>query len=84
MLGLHWKDMKECLVVPLDDDIRREIARDWYNYRGAGHPGRDEMFRKIQCQYFWPGGRAWITQYVKGCATCQQNKNVTHKAKAPQ
>jgi hypothetical protein len=26
----------------------------------------------------------WIANYVKGCATCQQNKNLTHKTRAPQ
>jgi hypothetical protein len=25
----------------------------------------------------------WITDYVKGCATCQQNKIQTHKKKTP-
>jgi hypothetical protein len=25
----------------------------------------------------------WITDYIKGCATCQQNKILTHKAKVP-
>ena len=25
----------------------------------------------------------WITDYIKGCATCQQNKNQTHKKKTP-
>jgi hypothetical protein len=24
------------------------------------------------------GARTWITEYIKGCATCQQNKNLTH------
>jgi hypothetical protein len=26
---------------------------------------------------------AWITDYVKGCAVCQQNKIITHKAHTP-
>ena len=25
----------------------------------------------------------WIMDYIKGCATCQQNKNQTHKKKTP-
>jgi hypothetical protein len=83
LLGPHWTDEEGRLVVPPDDDICREIARNWHDHRGAGHLGRDETFRKIQRQYFWPGGRTWIVQYVKGCATCQQNKNVTHKTRAP-
>jgi hypothetical protein len=83
ILGPHWTDSEGRLVVPPDDHIRREIARDWHNHCGAGHPGRDETIRKIQRQYFWPGGRTWIAQYVKGCAVCQQNKNITHKARTP-
>jgi transposase InsO family protein len=27
--------------------------------------------------------RAWIENYVKGCAQCQQNKNLTHKRRTP-
>jgi len=27
--------------------------------------------------------RTWITDYVAGCAICQQNKNVTHRARVP-
>ena len=81
--GPHWTDTKGHLVVPPDDGVRKAIARNWHNHRGAGHPGRDEMIRKIQCQYSWPGGRAWIMQYVKGCTTCQQNKNIMHKVKTP-
>jgi hypothetical protein len=45
----------------------------------AGHPGRDETIRKTQEWYYWPGMKDWISEYVKGCATCQQNKILTHK-----
>ncbi len=45
--------------------------------------GRDEMTRKIQCKYLWPKARPWIKQYVKGCAICQQNKNLTHRPQIP-
>jgi hypothetical protein len=27
--------------------------------------------------------RPWIEKYIKGCAICQQNKNLTHKARTP-
>src|SRR6266851_5386663 len=41
------------------------------------------MTRQIQCNYFWLLGRAWIAQYIKGCTTCQQNKNLTHVTRTP-
>jgi Integrase zinc binding domain/Chromo (CHRromatin Organisation MOdifier) domain len=55
----------------------------WHDGPLGGHPGRDETIRKINREYFWPGARAWITEYIKGCATCQQNKNLTHCIKTP-
>jgi len=42
--------------------------------------GKDKTTRKIQCEYLWPKARPWIEQYVKGCATCQQNKNLMHQS----
>ena len=33
--------------------------------------------------YQWPKMNQWITNYIKGCATCQQNKIQTHKKKIP-
>ena len=50
-----------------------------YHDRLSGHPGRDETIQKVLRRFYWPGARQWIEQYVKGCATCQQNKNLTHK-----
>jgi hypothetical protein len=35
----------------------------------------------VQQAYFWLLGRAWINRYIKGCSTCQQNKNLTHITK---
>src|SRR5712671_4158906 len=47
------------------------------------HPGCDEMARKVLKRFHWPGGKAWIERYVKGCAICQQNKNLTHRTQVP-
>jgi Integrase zinc binding domain len=55
----------------------------WHEGPLNGHPGRDETIRRINKEYFWPGAQSWITEYVKGCATCQQNKNLTHPIKTP-
>ena len=49
----------------------------------AAHLGRDETARKVLDHFCWPGGHAWIERYVKGCAICQQNKNLMHRTKVP-
>jgi hypothetical protein len=79
----EWRDGEGRLVVPPDDDLKRKILRQLHNHWGAGHPGRDETIRRVRQQYFWPLQKAWIDQYIKGCATCQQNKNLTHVTKTP-
>jgi Integrase zinc binding domain len=79
-----WRDIKaHRLVIPPDQGLKRELMHSWHNGPLSGHPGRDKTIRKINREYFWPGARAWITEYIKGCATCQQNKNLTHRIKTP-
>jgi Integrase zinc binding domain len=55
----------------------------WHDLPTAGHPGGDETTRRITNQYHWLGARQWIEGYVKGCTTCQQNKNLTHRTHTP-
>jgi Integrase zinc binding domain len=55
----------------------------WHEGSINGHPGQDETIRCINQEYFWPGAQGWITEYIKGCTTCQQNKNLTHHIKTP-
>jgi hypothetical protein len=78
-----WRDQGGRLVVPPDDALKRKILGQLHDHWGARHPGRDKTIRRVQRQYFWPSQRAWIERYIKGCATCQQNKNLTHVKKTP-
>jgi len=81
--GFIWRNQEGKLVIPPDDNIRREIMNIWHDIPIAGHPGRDETTRRITEQYHWPRAQQWITEYVKGCAICQQNKILTHREKTP-
>jgi len=71
------------LVIPPDDTLKREILQLLHDAPTAGHPGRDETFAQVSDSYWWPGMRSWVTNYVAGCATCQQNKNITHRTRTP-
>jgi hypothetical protein len=72
------------IVVPPDKDALQLVAETWHDSPSSGHPGRDETYWKISNTLYWPGMKDWIANYVKGYATCQQNKNLTHKTRAPQ
>ena len=63
------------------DQFLRNILRETHDHPTTGHPRRDKTIRKIRELYQWPKMNQWITDYVKGCATCQQNKIQTHKKK---
>ena len=77
-----WYDNRERLVIPPNDPLKRMIL---HRHHGGliGHPGRDETTRKVAEQYYWPGMKAWVDAYVKGCTKCQQNKNLTHQTRVP-
>ena len=75
------KDNK--IQVPPILEVKRGIMNLYHDHPLAGHPGRDETIRKVQEWYSWPHMTQWITEYIKGCAICQQNKILTHKTRIP-
>ncbi len=41
--GAMWKDISgDRLVIPPDDEVRREVLWVWHEHKGGGHRGRDE------------------------------------------
>jgi Integrase zinc binding domain len=79
-----WRDTKgQRLIIPPDKGLKRELMNIWHEGTINGHPGQDKTLRRINKEYFWPGAKTWIIKYIKGCATCQQNKNLTHHIKTP-
>ena len=82
--GFMWHDPNsKKLVIPPDEDLRQHIMQVWHEGATNGHPGRDEMTRRIQENYHWPNAQAWIDEYIKGCMTCQQMKNLMHRKQPP-
>ncbi len=62
---------------------KRDLMTLVHDQPTAGHPRRDETLRQAQKHLKWKGMKAWIASYVAGCATCQQNKNLTHRPRIP-
>jgi len=43
-----WKDTnQQRLVIPPNDLLKRQLMKIWHDDPTAGHPGRDEMVRRI-------------------------------------
>ena len=65
------------------DQFLRNVLHELHDHPTAGHPRRDETLQKVKKLYQWLKMNQWIMDYVKGYATCQQNKIQTHKRKTP-
>lgn len=89
-LGLQEWNLEDGLIlfrgkvyVPRNQELRREIVKNHHDTIIMGHPGRDKTTALVQENYWWPGMRHFITNYVKGCAICQETKNITHPTREP-
>ena len=71
------------VIIPNVKEVKRVIVSKAHDTPTAGHPGRDETLQKVQQNYWWIGMKKWISDYVKGCAICQQTKVQTHKRHVP-
>ena len=78
MIPPYWIRMAITLESPLEQFLQN-ILKDTHDHPTAGHPRQDETIRKIKELYQWPKMNQWIMDYIKGCATCQQNKIQTHR-----
>jgi Integrase zinc binding domain/Chromo (CHRromatin Organisation MOdifier) domain len=78
---LWWKG--DALIVVGNDDLKRGVISLFHDHIAAGHPGIAKTTQNIAQYYWWPGMRDHITQYIKGCATCQMNKINTNPMKPP-
>lgn len=74
---------KGLVYVPKDEELRRDIIKMHHDHPMAGHPGHFRTLKLVGRDYFWPGMSMQIKKYVKGCATCQQNKVITHPTNPP-
>lgn len=62
-----WK-----VVVPKDK--RKSILQRCHDIPTSGHVGVYKTFGKILQNYYWPKMKADVSNYVKSCISCAQNK----------
>jgi hypothetical protein len=71
------------LVVMDDLPLRRGVISLYHDSPTAGHPGISNTTWAIARDYWWPSMKQAITEYIKGCHTCQSRKNNPTKPKPP-
>ncbi len=70
-----YKDHR--LVVVEDNALRKGVIHLIHDADTAGHPGIAKTLALLNRNYWWPGIKNFATEYVKGCALCQSQKNIT-------
>jgi hypothetical protein len=66
------------LVVLDDKQLRHTFLQDYHDAPTSGHPGVWKTYQALRRDYWWPNLHKDIEDYVKGCATCQAVKTITH------
>ena len=66
-----------------DDKVKWQILYEFHDSPLGGHRGMNKTHRAISLQYTWPKMRREVEDYVKQCKSCQVNKILTPKNKAP-
>jgi hypothetical protein len=63
------------IVVPDNEDLKRDLITAFHDSPIAGHPGQQRTLELVIRRYYWPGMRAKIFHYVETCETCQRIKH---------
>jgi len=69
----HWHH-GTALVVVANNKLRRGVISLFHNHVTAGHPGITKTLQLLAQYYWWPNMKNFVTEYIKGCATCQMTK----------
>ena len=71
------------VYIPADATLRHSVVARHHDHPTAGHPGVLKTRQLIASEFWWPGLASYVCSYVRGCASCQQNKANTHLSRPP-
>jgi len=63
-----------------DNKLRRGVISLFHDHVATGHTRITKTLQLIAPYFWWPNMKTFVTEYVKGCATCQMTKVNTHPA----
>ena len=64
--------LKNRLVVPNADEIKKDIPEEAHRSRHTVHPGRTKMYKDLKRNFWWEGTKREVAEFVSKCLTCQQ------------
>ena len=71
--GLLWT-CDGLVYVPDDLELRRRLIHEVHDTPTGGHMGLAKTMARLTSTCWWPGMKAMIADYVRGCVTCAATK----------
>jgi len=62
------------VYVPNSIDIKNIVLREMHNVSSVGHPGYQKSITVVRSQYFCPGLKKEVTNYISRCIECDKVK----------
>jgi hypothetical protein len=69
---------EDTIIVPDDEELRRQILRSRHDVPTAGHQGRAKTLNLVARDFYWPTLCRYVHRYVDGCDLCQRSKPTHH------
>ena len=70
--------MKGRVYIPNSSKLRKSVLQEMHNVPYARHPGYQKTVTTIRKEYFWPGMKKYVVEYIAKCMECQRVK-VEHR-----
>jgi hypothetical protein len=59
------------MYIPYCDDLNRFILDELHKRPYTGHPGYQKMITTTRKQFYWPGLKKYVAEYLAKCIECQ-------------
>jgi hypothetical protein len=62
------------IYVPNSQELKNMILKEMHNVPYAGHPGYQKTIEVVKSQYYWPGMKKEVVDFIAKCLECQKLK----------
>jgi hypothetical protein len=69
---------KNRIYVPSSRELRNLVLKEMHEVPYVGHPGYQKTITTVRSQFFWPGMKKDVVDYIARCMECQKVK-VEHR-----
>ena len=74
---------RDALAVMGRGEAYKDLLKRYHDGTTAGHLGVWKTWQALQRDYWWPTMKAFVKEYVAGCAVCQRTKTITRRNQPP-